>query len=55
MLLFDRQYRFAAGGFEVGRTTPGQPTALRIKFTIEKADTETPNTARISLWNLNRE
>ena len=53
MKLFDRHYRFAAGDFEVGGTTPEQPTALRINFAIEKADTETPNTARISLWNLN--
>ena len=55
MKLFDRQYRFAAGGFEVGNTTPEQPTALRINFAVEKADTETPNSARISLWNLNPE
>ena len=60
MKLFDRQYRFAAGragqtGFEVGNTTPEQPTALRINFVVEKADTETPNTARVSLWNLNPE
>ena len=54
---FDRKYRFAAGppggvGFEVGT---GEPMPLRISFNIEKADTETPNTARISLWNLNPE
>ena len=55
MTLFDRQYRFAAGDFEVGNTTPEQPTALRINFAVEKADTETPNTAGISLWNLNPE
>jgi len=54
---FDRLYDFAAGppggvgaGFRVG---DGDPMALRINFTIEKADTETPNTARITLWNLN--
>ena len=55
MKLFDRQYRFAFGGFEVGNSTPEQPTAIRINFAVEKADTETPNTARISVWNLNPE
>ena len=54
-LLFDRQYRFGFGGFEVGGSTPAQPTALRIHFAVQKADTETPNTARISLWNLSPE
>ena len=54
---FNRQYRFTAsppgrGGFEVGE---GCPMALRINFSIEKADTETPNSARISIWNLNPE
>ena len=54
---FDRQYRFVASppggaGFEVGE---GDPMALRINFNIEKADTETPNSARISIWNLNPE
>lgn len=60
MKQFDRQYRFAAGpagssGFEIGATTPNQPTAMHISFSVEKADTETPNTARISVWNLNPE
>ena len=60
MVQFDRQYRFSAGpaggsGFEIGTTTPESPTALHIKFSIEKADTETPNTSNISLWNLNPE
>jgi len=55
MKLFDRQYRFMFGGFEVGNSTPEQPTALRINFAVEKADTETPNTARVSVWNLNPE
>ena len=53
MKLFDRQYRFAAGDFEIGGTSPNQPAALRISFSVQKADTETPNTAKISLWNLN--
>ena len=57
---FDRQYRLSAGqaggaGFEVGATSSDSPTALHISFTVEKCDTETPNTANISLWNLNKE
>jgi len=60
MLQFDRQYRFAAGpaggtGFEIGETSPESPTALRINFAIEKADTETPNMSTVKLWNLNPE
>jgi len=57
LINFDRLYRFTAGppggtGFTVGE---GEPMPLRINFAIEKADTETPNTSRISLWNLNPE
>ena len=60
MKQFNRQYRFAAGraggrGFEIGATSPSCPEALHISFSIEKADTETPNTAKVSLWNLNPE
>jgi len=60
MKQFDRQYRLAAGpagstAFEVGATTPESPTALHIRFEVDKCDTETPNTATISLWNLNPE
>ncbi len=60
MIQFDRQYRLTAGaaggvGFEIGATTKESPTALHINFSIEKADTETPNTAKISLWNLSPE
>ena len=57
---FDRQYRLSAGpsggeGFEVGATSTESPTALHIHFRVCKCDTETPNTAVISLWNLNPE
>ena len=60
MKQFDRQYRFAAGppggaGFEIGATTPESPTALHIRFMVDKCDTEAPNTALITLWNLNPE
>ena len=54
---FDRQYRFSAGpaggtGFEVGATSRSQPTALHISFSVQKADTESQNTGKITLWNL---
>lgn len=60
MTQFDRQYRLAIGppgksGFEVGEIPPGKASALHISFNVSKADTETPNTATISLWNLNPE
>ena len=50
---FDRQYRLAAGkagsqGFEIG----GDPRPLHISFSVEKADTDSANTAKVSLWNL---
>lgn len=57
MTNFDRQYRFAAGqaggtAFEIG--TPGSPIPmpLRVQFSLEKSDLESPNTGKISIWNL---
>lgn len=52
--LFDRQYRLSAGaaggaGFEIGE---GSPMPLHISFSLEKADVQSPNSAKISLWNL---
>ena len=57
MINFDRKYRFAVSppgkpGFQVGE---GDPMPLRINFKVEMADTETPNTSRISVWNLSPE
>lgn len=54
MDLFDRQYRLSAGaagseGFEIGE---GSPMPLHISFSLEKAEVQSPNTAKISLWNL---
>ena len=54
MDLWDRQYRLSAGaaggiGFEIGA---GSPMPLHISFSLEKADVQSPNTAKISLWNL---
>ena len=50
---FDRQYRLSAGqagaaGFEIG----GGSRPLHISFSVEKADTDSQNTAKVSIWNL---
>lgn len=57
MKQFNRQYRLSAGiaggfGFEIGATTEQSPEALHINFGVNKADTEQPCTANISVWNL---
>ena len=54
MTNFDRQYRLIAGqsgseGFLVG----DGDFPLRINFSVERADLQAQNTARISIWNLN--
>ena len=54
MDFWNRQYRLSAGaaggtGFEIGE---GSPMPLHISFSLEKADVQSPNTAKISLWNL---
>ena len=53
---WDRQYRLSAGqagstGFEIGQGD----RPLHISFSIERADTESANTAKVSVWNLNSE
>lgn len=52
---FDRQYRLSAGqagkvGFEIGGD---KPTPLHISFSVQKADLQSQNTAKLSIWNLN--
>lgn len=52
---FDRQYRLSAGkagakGFEIGADV----RPLHINFSVEKADTDSANTAKVSIWNLNK-
>lgn len=54
---FDREYRLAAGksgrtGFEIGEKSSQQPVPLHINFSLQKADLETPNTGKVSVWNL---
>ncbi len=59
MRLFDRQARVAIGegggtGFEIGAPAAnGIP--LHVKFSFEKADVESPNTGKVTVWNLNKE
>lgn len=59
MRLFDRQVRVAIGegggsGFEIGAAGEnGIP--LHVKFSFEKADVESPNTGKVTVWNLNKE
>lgn len=55
---FDRQYRLKAGvagavGFEIGKPTSPYNKALHIRFSLERTDSSTLNTAKISVWNLN--
>jgi hypothetical protein len=57
MKFFDRQYRFSAGqaggsGFEIGEQSR---MALHIYFNVQKIDTDTANTAKFTIWNLNDE
>lgn len=54
---FDRQYRMSAGppgsvGFEIGDTTP---YALHISFSVQKQELESSNTAKVQVWNLNKQ
>lgn len=53
---FDRQYRLSAGkagstGFEIG----SGKRPLHVSFSVEKADTNSQNTAKVTIWNLNDE
>ena len=53
---FDRQYRLAAGkagstGFEIG----SGKRPLHVSFSVEKADTNSQNTAKVTIWNLGDE
>lgn len=53
---WDRQYRLSAGqsgqvGFEIG----SDDRPLHVSFSVERADTESSNTAKVTVWNLNPE
>ena len=54
---FDRQYRMSAGppgsvGFEIGGTSP---YSLHISFSVQKQELESSNTAKVQVWNLNKQ
>lgn len=54
---FDRQYRMSAGppgsvGFEIGGTSP---YAIHISFSVQKQELESSNTAKVQVWNLNKQ
>ncbi len=54
---FNREYRLAAGrsgrkGFEIGEKSLAQPVPLHINFALQKADLKTPNTGKVTIWNL---
>lgn len=54
---FDRQYRMTAGapgtvGFEIGGTSPH---AIHISFSVQKQELESSNTAKVQVWNLNKQ
>lgn len=56
---FNRQYRLKAGvagssGFEIGEPSPPHYKALHISFSLERTDSSTLNTAKFSIWNLNK-
>lgn len=57
---FDRQYRLTVGrtknkGFELGDTNNSADIAPHIAFSLEKSDTSTANTGKITVYNLNPE
>lgn len=56
---FNRQYRLKAGishkqAFEIGKPNTSDNAALHINFSIEKSESETPNTGSVTIWNLTK-
>ena len=54
---FLRTYTLKCGpggkkGFEIGNLKSAKDIALHVSFSIEKSDTEAPNTAKVQIWNL---
>ena len=59
LMNFNREYRLSAGqagkqGFEIGHKSLQQPVPLHIAFSLQKADLQTPNTGKVTIWNLNK-
>ena len=44
--------KMGAKGFEIGNIHNAAETALHVSFSVEKCDVESPNTAKIQVWNL---
>lgn len=54
---FYRTYTLKCGpkggaGFQIGNIRSATEDVLHISFSVEKSDSETPNTAKIQIWNL---
>ena len=54
---FLRRYTLKCGaigkpGFEIGNIRSAKETALHVSFSIEKSNTESPNDAKVQIWNL---
>lgn len=54
---FLRTYTMRCGkrgkkGFEIGNTKNNTDPVLHVSFSIEKSETESPNTAKVQVWNL---
>lgn len=55
--LFDRDVLLNAGGVQIASRSPtgGTRDTLRFTFKIERSTSKEPNTAQISIWNLNQQ
>ena len=57
---FMRTYTMKCGkmgskGFEIGNIHGATENTLHISFSVEKCDVESPNTAKVQVWNLSDE
>lgn len=44
--------RAGSNGFEIGNVHNAVDPALHVSFSVEKCDVESPNTAKVQIWNL---
>ena len=57
---FMRTYTMKCGkmkskGFMIGNIHNATETTLHVSFSVEKCDVESPNTAKVQVWNLSDE
>ena len=57
---FMRTYTMKCGkmkskGFMIGNNQNATETTLHVSFSVEKCDVESPNTAKVQVWNLSDE